>query len=377
MKTKYFICRGAITILFFSTQLVSYGQFKENITLKDLEVPEAPAMTLLDEAPSIVNRPNSPRAFVLSVINSFQGDYSGLPKNYALELTPFWFFSHKKMNFFRYAGLTEHGMNPFAGIKMASLSMAYVNKTDQEDQPATSNISIGLRSTLIRFYRSTYYQELLDANLYAVGRLKRLEKAKEEAGATPDLLFSDPKRYHQIVKRVIDSVENSDSLITMVEKLKEKPIFAIDGAVAYNAYFSDNNFSSNQSGRFGAWLTLNYSYRFSKNSTNYLNIYGVGRYISDNTNVDEDMVGDRTDYFDFGGKFELEFDKLTIAYEFIHRINDSGDSYRSAGLLKYKINDNIYLTGAFGRNFGETENLITLLGINWGIGTTGNEKFGF
>ena len=370
MKNKKQIYFGAFTILFISIQMVSYGQFKENITLKDLEVPEAPAMTLLDEAPSIVNRPNSPRAFVLSVINSFQGDYSGLPKNYALELTPFWFFSHKKMNFFRYAGLTEQGMNPFAGIKMVSFSMAYINKTNKDDQPTTSNISIGLRSTLIRFYRSTYYQELLDANLYAVGRLKRLENAKEEAGATPDLLFSNPKRYHQIVKRVIDSVENSDSLITMVEKLKEKPIFAIDGAVAYNAYFSDNNFSSKQSGRFGAWLTLNYSYRFSKNSTNYLNIYGVGRYISDNTNVDEDMVGVRTDYFDFGGKFELEFDKLTIAYEFIHRINDAGDSYRSAGLLKYKINDNIYLTGAFGKNFGETENLITLLGINWGIGTT-------
>lgn len=377
MKNKKTIYSGAITFLFISIQILSFGQSKENITLKDLEVPEAPAMTLLDEAPSIVNRPNSPRAFVLSVINSFQGDYSGLPKNYALELTPFWFFSHKKMNFFRYAGLTEHGMNPFAGIKMTSLSLAYVNKTIKEDQPATSNISIGLRSTLIRFYRNDYYQELLDANLYAVSRLKRLETAKEAAGATPDLLFSDPKRYHQIVKRVIDSVEKSDSLITMIEKLKEKPVFAIDGAVAYNAYFIDNNFSSNQSGRFGVWLTLNYSYRFSKNSSNYLNIYGVGRFISDNTNLEDDMAGDRTEYFDFGGKMELEFDKLTIAYEFIHRINDIGDTYRSSGLLKYKINDNLYLTGAFGRNFGDADNLITLLGINWGIGSTGNEKFGF
>ncbi len=377
MKNKKTIYSGAITFLFISIQILSFGQSKENITLKDLEVPEAPAMTLLDEAPSIVNRPNSPRAFVLSVINSFQGDYSGLPKNYALELTPFWFFSHKKMNFFRYAGLTEHGMNPFAGIKMTSLSLAYVNKTIKEDQPATSNISIGLRSTLIRFYRNDYYQELLDANLYAVSRLKRLETAKEAAGATPDLLFSDPKRYHQIVKRVIDSVEKSDSLITMIEKLKEKPVFAIDGAVAYNAYFIDNNFSSNQSGRLGVWLTLNYSYRFSKNSSNYLNIYGVGRFISDNTNLEDDMAGDRTEYFDFGGKMELEFDKLTIAYEFIHRINDIGDTYRSSGLLKYKINDNLYLTGAFGRNFGDADNLITLLGINWGIGSTGNEKFGF
>ncbi len=377
MKNKKTIYSGAITFLFISIQILSFGQSKENITLKDLEVPEAPAMTLLDEAPSIVNRPNSPRAFVLSVINSFQGDYSGLPKNYALELTPFWFFSHKKMNFFRYAGLTEHGMNPFAGIKVTSLSLAYVNKTIKEDQPATSNISIGLRSTLIRFYKNDYYQELLDANLYAVGRLKRLETAKEAAGATPDLLFSDPKRYHQIVKRVIDSVEKSDSLITMIEKLKEKPVFAIDGAVAYNAFFIDNNFSSNQSGRLGVWLTLNYSYRFSKNSSNYLNIYGVGRFISDNTNLEDDMAGDRTEYFDFGGKMELEFDKLTIAYEFIHRINDIGDTYRSSGLLKYKINDNLYLTGAFGRNFGDADNLITLLGINWGIGSTGNEKFGF
>ena len=369
--------KRVLILIFILAQLISYGQYKESITLKELEVPESPAMTLLDESPSIVNRPNSPRAFILSIVNSFQGDYSGLPRNYAVEFTPFWFFSHEKMNFFRYAGLTEKGMNPFSAIKMTSISIAYINKDGKDEQPTTSNISIGLRTTLLRFYGNDYHQQLIEANLYSQGRLKRLRDAQRAAGATQSLLTDNPKLYHQILKRVLDSVANSDSLLEMVSKLKEKPLFAIDGAVAYNAYFTDNDFSSNTSGRFGAWVTLNYAQKFSKNSTNYINLYGVGRFISDNRPTDDDLKMERREYFDFGGKLEFEFDKLTLGYEFIRRVSDGEGTYRSSGLLKYKISDELYITGAFGRNFGDSDNLITLLGINWGLGNTGKENFRF
>ena len=79
------------------------------------------------------------------------------------------------------------------------------------------------------------------------------------------------------------------------------------------------------------------------------------------------------DFYDIGGKVELEFKRMSISYEFIKRIADGENTHRSNGVLKYKISNEFYLTGAFGKNFGNNENLISLLGINWGF-STGQEK---
>ena len=72
-----------------------------------------------------------------------------------------------------------------------------------------------------------------------------------------------------------------------------------------------------------------------------------------------------------GAKLELQFDRLGIGYEIIHR-NYSRPGVesdkRSVGVISYQIGNNLYLNGAFGKDFGITNKLISFLGVNWGFG---------
>ncbi len=96
---------------------------------------------------------------------------------------------------------------------------------------------------------------------------------------------------------------------------------------------------------------------------------------------DRNLVGINNNYMkqkysDFGGKLELALDGLTISYEFVKRMgvpHKKESLNRSSTLFKYKLNDNLYLTSALGKNFGDVNNLIAQIGVNWGF-KTGNEN---
>ena len=47
----------------------------------------------------------------------------------------------------------------------------------------------------------------------------------------------------------------------------------------------------------------------------------------------------------------------------------SGDNKRSVGLINYRLSDNLYINGAFGKNFSAPDKLIALFGIKWGLGS--------
>src|SRR4051812_40022897 len=96
----------AILTLCLGAALPSWGQVSDSLELKDLEVPNSPGFILLDKSPTIIERPNSTRAFMVSALNSFT-DNSGLPKNYAVEFTPFWFFKHPHMTSYKYMGYNK------------------------------------------------------------------------------------------------------------------------------------------------------------------------------------------------------------------------------------------------------------------------------
>ena len=77
--------------------------------------------------------------------------------------------------------------------------------------------------------------------------------------------------------------------------------------------------------------------------------------------------------WDFAGRVELEFDRLAVSFESVHRMvteNKLLNSFRNVGILQYKVNDNFYLTGTFGKNFGGQPNLIAFLGLNFRFGKT-------
>lgn len=157
-----------------------------------------------------------------------------------------------------------------------------------------------------------------------------------------------------------------------VNNLSEsKPVFSVDFAGAYNCFFDKDRFSSGGFGRFGTWLTMNWNINLDavkkEEEKNFLKLYILNRFLIDRMNYNKETnTYNKNSFYDLGGKVNFEFNRLSIAYEYIRRFGDFED-YRSVGSIIYKINDNISLIGGFGKNFENQNDLVTTLGLRWGI----------
>lgn len=355
------------------------AQNKDSINLTEIETPATPAFTLLDQAPTLIAKPNSGKAFMTSIENSFQNSNNGVPQNYAVEFTPFWFFNHPKMTALKFMGYdpVNDKQLVFNGLSKATVSFAYVNTLGKDSitNSAKANYSIGLSFNIISIRSGQEITNLKKANLEMVEYLKNLNQQEKDAGINDSLAVADLDQYHKKMKAFLATHEKDSvgARNEMQNVLKQNPVFSLDGASGYSTFFPNDNYSSNHFGRFGAWLTANLAFGIGKSSDgnpNYLNLYAVGRYIIDGT------TGTTITYRDFGGKVESAFEKITFSYEYIYRADNANtNTFRSTGLIKYKVSNSICIVGSFGKNFGDVNNIISMLGINWGLSTnTQNAK---
>lgn len=359
----------------------------DTLSLKDLEIPTSPAFVLMDQAPTIISRPANPKAFAVSILNSVE-EANGIPKNYALEFTPFWFLKSKKMTALKYMGYDYDTLGtlkirqlPFSAIRMISVSGAFVNTSGDSSAKAVSNIAIGAKTTLFRL-RSVKDQ---DSILQAYRDIKNaLQIITSTLTLNSVWLNAPPADRPAIAKALVENYKKARR-IDILEILNRRPLLTVDAAVGYSRFFTDQQYSSGSTGRFGQWLVVGFTPRFMKDEKpveyRYLNIYGFLRHLSDGT-LANDNGQSNVRYLDLGGKIELEFDKLILSFEVIARnkqnddkniLTQSGNTSRSTGLIKYKITNNFYVTGSFGKNFNSKNNLISLFGVNWGI-NSGGEK---
>jgi hypothetical protein len=200
------------------------------------------------------------------------------------------------------------------------------------------------------------------------------------------LLIVKKQNYEKILttleetyKKLLNSTSQDPEIIKVESLIRDilarKPIFTVDGALALNWAFENNNFKSNYFDRLGGWLTMDLSLPLQNKSSlqkkNYLNLYAVARYLSGQT-LGETNPFARQDVIDSGGKLEIELDRFSISGEYIYRLNlsnSSDNTFRATGMIKFKIMESLYISGAFGKNFGETNNLTAQFGINWGFGS--------
>lgn len=391
----------------------SYAQtLPSTIGLKNLQVPSSPAFILMDVAPTSIEKPATAKAFSASILNSVS-ENNGIPENYGVEFTPFWFVKHPRFTAYKYYGIDRTGIKrmPFAGLRMTAISLASVRNETAIDTVflKTSNISIGVRSTLVKVisdadirdivrYHDSLAELVVNVNLQLGMTDSKIDIQKAKLQKIQTALDSSPpdsvriileknkqecetrlKELHAEYLGLVNSSSQDPEMVAVENKLKEilarKPLFAVDGAMALNWAFENSRFDDNYFDRFGAWLSLNLSvplhHRDASSKTNYFNLYAVGRYLTGRT-LEEIYSADRQRVFDAGGKAEAEIGSFSLSAEYIYRANldDPGeDTFRACGVAKYKIFESLYLTGSFGKNFGDQHNLISLFGINWGFGT--------
>ncbi|MBP2618502.1 hypothetical protein [Chryseobacterium jejuense] len=360
-----------------------------DVELKELAISNPPSIILLGISPSELETPRSKKGIALSLVNSFKKN-EGIPDTYAFEITPYWILRSNEMNSLKYAGLKEgdgkiYKQNIFNEINRASFSLGFVrdlilNTDDNIKNPA---FSVSVRGTLIKIRTKDNVKKIIEEDAAKKAQLKLISKylsdrelELEQKCIDNDLNDSDCEELlenglNNLLKKYEDNGKGFKNVDYYKSLLEASPLLSVDFAGGYSTFFSDNKFSSNHFGKLGFWLTLNTGFDFTNKKKpeieKKLNFYGIIRYLDDGTTLDTNQQFFRTKNYDFGGKAEFTYKRFSISWEYIYRINDIENTFRSNGLIAYKVSDKIYINAAFGKNYGEKDNLISFLGLNWGL----------
>ncbi|WKL50478.1 hypothetical protein Q1W71_12055 [Flavobacterium pectinovorum] len=300
-----------LALLFFTTSLNSFAQ-DSKVDISTLETPTSPAFILLDDTPESVERPTTPQGVATSFLGAFNGAGG------AVEVAPYWL---------AYRDITAEQMikKRFPFKQFLSFSFANV-KGD-----SATYVTGGIRARIFQ-YQNT--------------------KRKSDA----------LKLYNEIGELSADPIKNHDAIQKKkkeYQKLLSNPSFSINFASAIAAGSVDNSYDNLSFARWGSWI--NFDFNFSKNTFNILS-----RFI---TNEKLENYEAKADLIDIGAKYSYDFGRLNLGMEYVQRFNiidDTDEDYRIAGIGKYQLMDNVYLTASFGKNFTDVDNVIALAGISFG-----------
>lgn len=356
-----------------------------DVKLKDLAVPHFPAFMLLDISPVLIENPGTPKEFAFGALQAFEAD-AGWPQNYAMEFTPFWWLNPAERSVYQFLGLkkAESGSlpgktiyQPFSAMRFTSVSLAFVNKdlipdVDSQNQKI---FSVGIHSNILKYNRPAYAAEL-------DGEINNWHRAvQEELAVLQEQLNQegDPARRRKLQQQLNNKVFPVSSAIAqnINRIINQKPLFSWDVSAAFSVYGVNNK--RFKSGRSGFWTTLATYIPLGKKTQeseqNYLDLLISSRYIHDPFSLYNDQL-ERSDNFDAGGKIAVEFTRVSFAVESLQRFYSQGgrsSANRTVGTISYRLDNNLYISGSFGNDFGPVNKIITLLGINWGFG---EEKIG-
>lgn len=361
------------TLLIINLFLCQKVNISDENGLKNIAVSSSPSQMLLDNAPSIIVVQPYVKAYNVNVNNT---------DDFSFEVTPL--LINNQFKGWEYYGYYDDfkRYNAFNNLLKATFSLSVKKEDDY------SNATLGFRTNLITVYGSKKDTIKKEFNTFRKGYEDIEQWAEDRAEAKLqekyDLLAKECEQKPDVDKCISDLAEqknieaqklkadfmNEDLKISDFDfyKVLNNPLLSLDVAAAYNHVFEDKEFSNNYQGRVGAWATLKFSQPLNKNYDNFINAYLFSRYLKDNHYFNSDtQLFSNMNFVDYGARLQIEFKKFSLSYEFIKREGDLSDE-RSVGLVTYKINENIYLNGGFGKNFeGINGNSFTLLGIAWGI----------
>ena len=310
-----------LSVLFFLfytfDQNINAQNTSDKVELKGLETPSSPGFILLDQTPASIERPTTPQGLGLSLLG-FQQNGG------ALEFAPFWLTTHPDL-----AAETMY-KNKIPLLTHFSVSLAAV-KSD-----TASYLAGGIRSRLFQSFGNRIITKL--------DSLKRV--IENELSKSPDDI--DLNKIEKLRKDYVN--------------ITEKPVFNIDFAAAIGGGSNSNSFNDLAFSRWAAWLSLNLR---PKGDDFYITT--LARYIN-NEKYEEYIFN--ADLVDIGARLNYDISKFSISIEYLQRMNFTSkiyDNFRIAAIGSYKINENMYLTTTFGKNFSDVNNIIALAGVNFGF----------
>ena len=326
------------------------GKIDSKVSLDDLRTPASPAFVLLGVEPSGVERPQTPKALALSFISA-TGQKDLIPQNYAVEVAPYWLSSHPTLTFDEYYNAdVPHSM-------LQSLSLSFATSRSVESLDSVSGgtaLGFGARTLLLPGRANSRLDTL---RLQLTEKLDRLLRTED---------INETEKLKAELRTISLDIQAQD---------KRRVGWVVEVAGAAAAVFPEENFDRGFLSSLGGRVTT--SYRLEEPRIDFLMVL---RYI---------WAKPSQHITDLGGRVHLESGDITLSAEYVYRSTSTKEvtgkigsvstglfqeenAYRLAGIVEYRVQQDIYVTLTFGRNYGPKSsgggNLIAQLGVNFGFG---------
>lgn len=285
------------------------------VKLSDINVPTSPAFVFTDKAPSSIEKPTDPKAFSLNLVNLFEGG--------AIEFTPYWFVNHLAYTFEDYTT----GKGKFPIFSTFAISAA----TTKND--SGSSLSAGFRTQIVRILKKHQVNSL--------------------SSTLSDLLSVTPDK--------LDTNAIKQSLAAF-GVIKSNPLFKLELAGAYLGKSSNNTYKTLAANKIGAWANLSFSPLKIP-----LNFVALARYSKVLGSVSK--TGIDSSFLDIGASVSYMIKNFDLSAEYVNRQDfiTKSNYTRFDFVANYQISESLTAVASFGKNFGNLNNIISLLGIKIGV----------
>jgi hypothetical protein len=313
-----------------------------------------------------------------------------IPRDYALEIAPYWLRSHPRLTFDQY--ISPSARQSF----LQTFSVSIATKSEVEGDDSVTSIGLGVRVT-------PRAGTLATKTIGAIGTLDSLqrdrslrinvrEELNDSIAATTDSLAAaaNQARIDALTQRLVRlraTLTAADAALTaQLDRLEdaakavqdadqERYGWVVQLALAGAERYAGNTFDGGSMSRFGGWGTL--SYRLENPRLELISLVRYQRH----------LVGETQNLLDFGGRLLWMKDRLSLSYEGVSRTNfntEVGDgtpgqvtvrllsSSRHAGIIEYRATNDLYVTGTFGKDYKRASDskypVLALLGLQWNWG---------
>jgi len=341
------------------------------VTIDDLTAPQSPAFILLGVSPANVERPETPKALALNLVDQVTTS-NGLPRNYALSVAPYWLASHPSLTFGKYQNpnIKQSILQTF----LVSVGTVPIAGATSSADPLGTKIGLGVRTAIVNGRANPLVErEVKKVEPILDDVLDLLEKESE----LEDTLAKNPKdakaaqELATVQKNLVEARARTVPLALRIQALDAERVgffLTIAGGQVWSVL--DDDIDSAKSEKRGIWVTPSYRWRGcadTENCESSFDAIGVFRTLKEPS---KDAV------VDFGARAIWKATKeFSVSLEALRRNQGEtaveGDSNRTVGLLEYRIRQDLILFGSFGQDFKELTGkkpLVSLLGLNLGFG---------
>ena len=381
-----------------------------------LAAPTSPAFVLMGIEPASVEHPTTVKNIAFSILNS-SDNISTLPRNYALELAPYWLFAGRGLTYAQFA----RPDNVVSTIQQTlTISLASSTTNNGNSDSSVTSLGAGFRFSLVQGHVDTLSDNFAAKYHAVIANLRTITTAAQEsaiARQTSDPVLQNLKESFIRITDEADSLEqklssatdetqrellalrisllrNEASALDAQKKARRDEIYAEDTSQVRQAYqenfqairdtiskmefkrvgpkidlagaitfdFPGRVFDKGKWSKWGVWVT-------GGNEGANWSILGVLRLIDEHTNshlVSFD-VGERIIYR-AADKFSVSVEGL---YRRLGKEAADRDQWRLALVCDYAIAHDHSLSLTFGRDFegNRTGNVLALVNLILGFGT--------